>query len=190
MPGAFSAAGDFMFSTSDIHDAQITNGYATDGKWHHVIMSKIWYQNQPSITRLYIDGGALSGGQTIKTTTPAGDPSGQDNDAGIRYLGFTQNGEGNNVQYIGLLDEFLVYGTAFIEAQARLHFIAAGGQVPQPTTQITYTWNGTDLVLTWSGGTLQSSDNVTGGWAPVSGATSPYTVPIAGAQKFFRVLAQ
>ncbi|MBI4660883.1 MAG: LamG domain-containing protein [Verrucomicrobia bacterium] len=46
----------------------------------------------------------------------------------------------------------------------------------------------TGLVLTWTGGgTLQVADNVQGPYADVTGATSPQTVTLSGAQKFYRI---
>lgn len=50
------------------------------------------------------------------------------------------------------------------------------------------TVQGGNLVLTWTGGgTLQSADDITGPWTDVAGATSPRTVPITGARKFYRL---
>src|SRR5262249_46742791 len=49
------------------------------------------------------------------------------------------------------------------------------------------TWDGANTVLRWTGpGALQSSANVTGPYADVGGATSPYTNTMA-APLFFRV---
>ena len=51
--------------------------------------------------------------------------------------------------------------------------------------------SGTNMVLSWGGAyTLQSSTNLSGGYAAVDGATSPYTNTFAGdAQRFFRLYA-
>jgi hypothetical protein len=49
---------------------------------------------------------------------------------------------------------------------------------------------GNNVVLSWSLGTLQSSVAATGTYAPVNGATSPYTNAITGNTKFFRLLVQ
>jgi hypothetical protein len=46
---------------------------------------------------------------------------------------------------------------------------------------------GTNLVLTWAGGTLQEAADITGAWLNVAGATSPLTVTPSGARKFYRV---
>ena len=121
--GWINAAGDFGFSTSDIHDCTATG--LADGQWHHVVMVKIWYLNQPCISRMYIDGGASVGGVTIEATTGAGSTSFQDDDGQIEYLGFVQSGELENVQFIGLIDEVVIYNKALTEAQAKVHYLAA-----------------------------------------------------------------
>jgi hypothetical protein len=51
---------------------------------------------------------------------------------------------------------------------------------------VTLTNSAGNLVLSWPWGTLSSSTNVAGPYAPVSGATSPYTVPQNAPQKFYR----
>ncbi|MCS7089938.1 MAG: LamG-like jellyroll fold domain-containing protein [Verrucomicrobiota bacterium] len=185
--GNFNAAGDFIFSTSDLHEIHVTNRYATDGRWHHVVMTKIWFNDRPCESRLFMDGGAEAGGITIYATTPPGASSGQDLDAGLRYLGLTQGGELGNVQYVGFLDEFVVYTNAFVEAQARLHYLAAQ-RVAEPL-RLGFRWAGQSLTLTWSQGRLQWADELVGPWTDVPGATSPYEVSLrAHARKFFRLV--
>ncbi|RME91321.1 MAG: hypothetical protein D6766_12055, partial [Verrucomicrobia bacterium] len=45
------------------------------------------------------------------------------------------------------------------------------------------------VVITWEGGgTLESADAVTGPWAEVPGAASPYTTAPTDAAKFYRVV--
>jgi hypothetical protein len=44
-----------------------------------------------------------------------------------------------------------------------------------------------NLMIEWGSGTLQSATNVTGPYQDVSGATSPYTAPFTGPQRFFRL---
>ena len=46
---------------------------------------------------------------------------------------------------------------------------------------------GSNLVLTWTAGTLEEAASVTGPWTAVANATSPATVAITGAQKFLRL---
>lgn len=47
--------------------------------------------------------------------------------------------------------------------------------------------SGTNLVIAWSSGNLESADSVTGPWTAVTGASSPATVPMTGAKKFYRL---
>jgi hypothetical protein len=46
---------------------------------------------------------------------------------------------------------------------------------------------GNNLVLTWTSGVLEEADDVMGPWQPVPNATSPYSVPVSGAHKFYRL---
>ena len=46
---------------------------------------------------------------------------------------------------------------------------------------------GTDMILTWPGGTLQSTTNLSGPWDDVSDATCPWTNPAAAPQEFYRL---
>jgi hypothetical protein len=46
---------------------------------------------------------------------------------------------------------------------------------------------GAGIVLTWSDGTLESADNINGGWMPVQGAVSPHSVEAIGTSKFYRL---
>ena len=53
---------------------------------------------------------------------------------------------------------------------------------------ITITRSGTNVILSWpGGGTLQSSTNVVGSYLDIPGSSSPFNVPPAGAQKYYRV---
>jgi hypothetical protein len=60
------------------------------------------------------------------------------------------------------------------------------GHCPTNLT-IHYTTTGTNIVLTWTNGILQSATAVLGPYGDVPGATSPYTTNYAGSMKFFRL---
>jgi hypothetical protein len=149
--GWFNQVGQFGFSTSD--NVEIYADGLTDGQWHHVVMTKIWRETELSISRLFVDGGALSGGQTFEATTAPGAGSQQDDDAAIQFLGFTESGGSANLQYIGQVDEVAIYDKAFTEAQARLHYLAAGVapstfeildiSINPQNSQVTLTWEAT-----------------------------------------------
>lgn len=54
--------------------------------------------------------------------TPGGDESYHDSDAQIRFLGFTDSGHLDNLQYIGFVDEVVIFDRAINEQEAREHF--------------------------------------------------------------------
>ena len=123
--GFVTATGDLGFSTSDLVEIYATRDgtkNVTDGQWHHIVLVKEWHVAQACRSLMYIDGGAAQGGATISRTTAAGTPSYQDTDSGIRYLGFTQNGGGGDVQFIGRFDELVIYDRALTETEVRQHY--------------------------------------------------------------------
>lgn len=61
-----------------------------------------------------------------------------------------------------------------------------GGGASEPTLSVAR--DGTSVVVTFSGGTLESAENVTGPWNPETGA-SPLTLQTTGTRKFLRVRA-
>lgn len=55
------------------------------------------------------------------------------------------------------------------------------------SASITLSDDGSQVTLEWTSGTLTSSDAVDGDFAPVDGASSPYTIAPEGRNRFFRV---
>ena len=45
---------------------------------------------------------------------------------------------------------------------------------------------GNGYAVSWNAGTLQQSDTVNGTYTDVSGANSPYTIPVQTTKKFYR----
>jgi beta-glucanase (GH16 family) len=64
--------------------------------------------------------------------------------------------------------------------------ISAEAAINQPSGLFLQAF-GNNLVLNWSSGSLQSATNVPGPWYDVVGAASPYTNPLLGPQRFFRL---
>jgi hypothetical protein len=58
-----------------------------------------------------------------------------------------------------------------------------GGEAVFTSVQLT----GGNLVIAWSGGTLESADTIIGPWTVVPNAASPATIPVTGSMKFYRV---
>ena len=55
-------------------------------------------------------------------------------------------------------------------------------------TRLNFARNGSDLILTWSGGgVLESTETVNGGWAQTMCATNSYSTPMTNGMRFFRV---
>ena len=82
----------------------------------------------------------------------------------------------------GTIDDVAVYNKVLSPQQIQNHLLN--------TTHLTIVSSGSNIVITWPVGTLQSSTNVIGPYTAVGGATSPYTNTVTGKQKFFRVQVQ
>ena len=78
----------------------------------------------------------------------------------------------------GGVEDVAVYNYVLSPQQIQNHF--------QNTTRLTVVQYGTNAVITWGAGTLQSSTNVVGPYTNVSGnPTSPYTNSLSGSSKLF-----
>ncbi|HXJ59960.1 MAG TPA: LamG-like jellyroll fold domain-containing protein [Verrucomicrobiae bacterium] len=168
--------GQLGLSTSDIEE--INADGVTDGNWHHVVLVKVWNQEKACLSRMYIDGGALGGGQSFEATTSGGNASQQDDDGTIRFLGFVQTGGGGDLQYIGQIDEVAIYNKALTEAQARLHYLAARYLPPSfRITRIAFVGGTRDVSISWQstiGVTyrVQRAAVITGPWDPIAQVTA------------------
>ena len=99
---------------------------------------------------------------------------------GNTYVGWDPLGGtgASSRRFTGVIDEPTISNVSLTPTQVNALFSAAG-------TVYTFTSSGTQL--TWNMGTLVSSTNVAGPYTPVSGATSPYTMPLTGASQFYRI---
>jgi len=79
------------------------------------------------------------------------------------------------------MSDVAVFYSALPASSVTNLYLSALGQA------ITYTYSAGSLVLYWPTGTLQAAPEVQGVYTNVSGATSPYPVPITEARKFYRV---
>jgi hypothetical protein len=63
-----------------------------------------------------------------------------------------------------------------------------GGGQPSGLKFTAVTRSGGNINIAWTGtGTLQSANAVTGPWTDVANATTPFSAPISGAAKFYRL---
>jgi hypothetical protein len=105
---------------------------------------------------------------------------------------------GNNVggsttkaSFNGLIDELAIYNQVLDDSEIRaIYFAKSLGKCPLAAAgpKLSVTLNGQHLTISWTptGGTLQETDDLTKPWSDFS-MSNPSTVPVTGAQKFFRV---
>jgi hypothetical protein len=100
-------------------------------------------------------------------------------------IGHDNNSNNNNGTrtFNGIIDEVALYLRSLSPTEI-FELYSAGG-IPLITLNIQQIGN--DIVLTWPQGTLQQAGVVTGPYANVTGATSPYTNAINSTQQFYRV---
>jgi hypothetical protein len=119
----------------------------------------------------------------------------------VQNQGFVQNGingdpsvagdpttiatrsDGQYADWDGGVEDVAVYNYVLSPQQIQNHFLN--------TTHLTAVISGTNVVVSWPAGTLQSATNVSGPYTNVGGATSPYTNSVSGSsQRFYRAQLQ
>jgi hypothetical protein len=148
------------------------------------------------------EGGLGNGGGGAGGYGGGGSGGGSYNEGGGGGGGYS----GGNGGYGSLLSYVPSYGgsggSSYIDSSAIRTLTAVSGiaspdasgngviiitAVPQPGTLSYHVTDG-NLVLDWAQGTLLSCGTPNGTYTPVNGASSPYTNPMTGAQRYFRVL--
>jgi hypothetical protein len=99
---------------------------------------------------------------------------------GNTVLGQRTDGAFNTFE--GTIDDTAIYKYALSPLQIQNHFLN--------TTHVSIASYGSNVVISWPVGTLQSATNVSGPYLNVGGAASPYTNSVSVKQKFFRVQLQ
>ncbi|HWY76222.1 MAG TPA: hypothetical protein VN281_11430, partial [Verrucomicrobiae bacterium] len=89
----------------------------------------------------------------------------------------------DTLNFKGLIDEVAVYPYALSATQVQNHFLAGTNPVVTLYMQLA----GTNVVFTWSPGTLQSAPTAIGPYTDITGAVAPYIVPASATQKFYRL---
>jgi hypothetical protein len=79
----------------------------------------------------------------------------------------------------GSIDEVAFYNYALSPAQIQVHYLNS--------TKLTITKEGTNVILSWSVGTLQSAPAAIGTYTNVSGATSPLTNAASATEEYYRI---
>jgi hypothetical protein len=159
------------------------------GQWYYLAMT---YDG--STFTLYVNGVAKSsgtdGGFVQNGNVPAGGAAsynynynttpGLPPGSGSYTLGWRVDSGFN--PFNGNMDNVAVYNKALTPSQIQNHFLN--------TTHLSIAGSGSNVVITWPAGTLQTSTNASGPYLNVGGATSPYTNSVGGKRNFYRVQLQ
>ncbi len=153
-----------------------------DGNWHHLV--HVFDRQAGNFN--YLDGVAVKLNRQAGTTAAAAgnidtsnwftigqDPTGRYKEAGS-----------------GTIDDLGVWKKALTPLEAASIFIAAvtnNFSFTNAPFSLSVTRSGTNAILRWDVGVLQSADVVTGPYTDVEGAMSPRTVPPTAARKFYRL---
>lgn len=86
----------------------------------------------------------------------------------------------------GIIDEVALYMRTLSLSEIEQLYVAGG--YPLPVT-LTIQPAGANVIITWPQGTLMEATNILGPWTTNS-ASSPYTTPASGNNKFYRVIVR
>ena len=170
-------SGSFNYRLSirdDINVAHNANGtVAPNNTWQHVV----GVCDEPNgLTHLYVNGV-----ENARTTISNGIQMGTSPiSIGSRQASFATT---DTLNFKGLIDEVAVYPYALSATQVQNHFLAGTNPVVTLYMQLA----GTNVVFTWSPGTLQSAPTAIGPYTDITGAVAPYIVPASATQKFYRL---
>jgi len=167
---AYNGGGGGSFTSDFVHNPINTN------TWYHMVLADDlvnlrYYVNNALVVTLSRNGfGFIPNGIN-------GDPA-----VGGAPTVLGQRSDDAFDPFDGSIDEVAFYNYALSPTQVRNHFLN--------TTSLGINKVGTNVVLTWGVGTLQSAPLVGGIYTNVPGATSPYTNAVSNSQKYYRVLVQ
>lgn len=150
-----------------------------DGNWH--FLAGVCDESNGAV-HLFIDGidkadATISPGVAILSAPIGSAPGASLVSIGSRAGSSTSTSFTN--QFVGTIDEVAIFNRALTAGRVQELFAAA----PVPALGMGPASGGWAINYT---GTLQSSTNVAGPYAPVPGAASPYNVAPAGPQMFYR----
>ncbi len=165
------------FSTNNPYgDATAPTGI-NDGNWHLVAYTYTGNTAQTNNGTLYVDGVPVAG-NTIVTNSV-----GNNLDVwigGAPDYGAARLLPGANIANVAVFNRALT--------TAQIQGINTGVYVPNPSQAIGISRSGSNVVLTWTSGTLLQAPAVTGPWITNNAAVSPYTVPATSGNLFFKTV--
>jgi hypothetical protein len=147
--------------------------YPVAGTWDHLVIT------DDGTNILFYVNGQVGSSDSVAASgyTPQGingDPSLAGEDEVI--------GQRSDVAFFGGnagTQDVAIYNYALTPTQIQSHYLNRA--------QLSYSKVAGNIILTWPAGILLGSTNLSKPWAPVVGATSPYTVPTTNTQFFYSV---
>jgi hypothetical protein len=142
------------------------------GSWYHLALV-----NNGTTIQLYVNGVAGSANGPSSLFVPNGingDPT-----LGAADSVLAQRSDGAYFGFNGGVGEVAFYNYPLSANQIMTHYLGKA--------ELSYAQVNGQTILTWPIGNLLGSTNVAGPYATISGATSPYTVPLTSSQFFYVV---
>jgi len=127
----------------------------------------------------------LQNGTSLSSTNFAGTYPPQSL-SGVSYVGYDTAGGTTGRRWAGAIDEVMILDQAYSASEVNSLYLG----VPA-SASLTIAGSGTNLIVTWPGGTLLETTNITGPWTPTIGATNgTYILRPSAARKFYQVQLQ
>ena len=136
-----------------------------DGNWHHVVAIR-----QGTNGFIYVDG--------VLAASASGSFVALLHSSNLTYIGSDKRD--NNQPLTGDLDEVSLFNRALTSSE-----VASIAPAVIPPT-LTIAPSGSDVIVTWSAGSLLEATSATGPWTLNSSVTSPYTIPATNSTMFFK----
>jgi len=143
-----------------------------NGAWTHLVGT-----HDGETKRFYVDGVEVGSNTSV---------FGPNDQSVLRIGGGASEGPGSFF-FQGGIDEVAIYDTVLAPDRILTHYALGARPSSEPPT-LSLSRDGAQVVLTWTGGTLQEAASVSGAtWTPLPNAVSPLRLTPADAMKFYRV---
>ena len=169
--------GKIDFATGDGsagNESQSGAGSVSFGQWHLI---EVAVNRTNGTAEFYVDGsGIFSSSSIVPTFTTLAD---------LRLGLFVDNTMDEARIRLAVNSANWVWADYMTVAQNST--LESYSSVTSSAVTLSFTRSGNNLVLSWPQGTLQSASQVTGPYTDMTGVSSPYSAPLSGPQKYFRV---
>jgi len=135
----------------------------------------------PTEADVYMTDPNNPGNLLSATTSPGGPANNVEAKTGPWQIGVDATGATRT--FIGTIDEVAIFDHILTPTQLSQLNVAG----PYGLANLTITLSGSNVIVTWSHGSLQQAPTPVGPWT-ANPATSPYTVPAGSAANYYRVI--